>query len=429
MSHLFQWNETQEAIKKLHVLLKCGVCDALPVDPVVLPECHHSFCSVCLRERPSCSSTDPHQCPMCGKTASHLPSSTHPDNLTVQLCDALQDLQSLLTSNSHLPRPAGAPVVAQEGSATRDHNRAPAPPVETSAALGATRLKPTVPKSTPTKPQSKPTATQSKPVIQPKPATPQSKPTTQPKPSTPHSKPTATQPKPSTPQPKPTTTQLKSITHRLSPTTHKRETVTQNTPTTPEVTPAGSRCVPATPKLDRRNLKGETALHSACVKGDEQLVRRLLQEGANPNCRDHAGWTPLHEACQHGHVTIAEELLRAGALPNVPGYEGNATPLHDAVEHGREMVIVVLRRYGARDDIRDMYGNTARHLVSLCRAPGPLLAAINTPPDAELMQQVRCAGPPQHSIVVTGSNLTPDQAKQLHHFARLFRIRVVAEYL
>ncbi len=29
------------------------------------------------------------------------------------------------------------------------------------------------------------------------------------------------------------------------------------------------------------------------LQGDDAKVRELLEEGANPNAKDHAGWTPL----------------------------------------------------------------------------------------------------------------------------------------
>lgn len=61
-----------------------------------------------------------------------------------------------------------------------------------------------------------------------------------------------------------------------------------------------------------RNKKGETLLHTACIKvraanvfviavfhgcchwqGNRDDVERLLREGAEPNVKDNAGWTPL----------------------------------------------------------------------------------------------------------------------------------------
>lgn len=38
-----------------------------------------------------------------------------------------------------------------------------------------------------------------------------------------------------------------------------------------------------------RNERGETPLHIAAIKGDQEQVRQLLQRGADPNTRDFAG--------------------------------------------------------------------------------------------------------------------------------------------
>lgn len=51
------------------------------------------------------------------------------------------------------------------------------------------------------------------------------------------------------------------------------------------------------PELDINaiDLKtGMTALHIACVRGDDPaLVRKLLEKGAKPDIRDYSGATPL----------------------------------------------------------------------------------------------------------------------------------------
>ena len=46
-------------------------------------------------------------------------------------------------------------------------------------------------------------------------------------------------------------------------------------------------------KLEKRNRKGETLLHSACVKKDFSKVKEIIEQGGNPNTKDNAGLTPL----------------------------------------------------------------------------------------------------------------------------------------
>lgn len=43
----------------------------------------------------------------------------------------------------------------------------------------------------------------------------------------------------------------------------------------------------------KKNEKGETQLHRACIAGNLALVRRLIEQGHPVNIRDHAGWLPL----------------------------------------------------------------------------------------------------------------------------------------
>ena len=123
--------------------------------------------------------------------------------------------------------------------------------------------------------------------------------------------------------------------------------------------------------IEKLNVKGETALHRACIKQDISLVRLLLQQVVirsllNPdstsssirvaflqkhkiNVRDNCGWTPLHEACNYGNVEIVNLLLEHGAAVSDRGgkhCEG-VTPLHDAATCGHIDVMETLLKNGA----------------------------------------------------------------------------------
>jgi ankyrin repeat protein len=54
-------------------------------------------------------------------------------------------------------------------------------------------------------------------------------------------------------------------------------------------------------------------LHFASGDGDLQAVKRLLQQGADPNAFDDLGWTPLIHAAKRGHLDVVRCLLAAGA--------------------------------------------------------------------------------------------------------------------
>ncbi|KAI4498065.1 hypothetical protein M0802_006889 [Mischocyttarus mexicanus] len=110
----------------------------------------------------------------------------------------------------------------------------------------------------------------------------------------------------------------------------------------------------------RRNEKGETQLHVACIKGNIENVEKFLAAGHPSNVRDNCGWTPLHEAANHDYIEIAELLLKNGAKVNDPGGSlcGGITPLHDAASCGNLSMMNLLMKYGANVILRTKEGDT-----------------------------------------------------------------------
>lgn len=111
----------------------------------------------------------------------------------------------------------------------------------------------------------------------------------------------------------------------------------------------------------KRNEKGETQLHQACISGNIQQLNRLLDQGHPVNIRDHAGWTPLHEASNHGHHDIVKVLLERGAAINDKGGKScdGITALHDACVNGCLEVVEVLLDHGAQPTLRTDFNDTA----------------------------------------------------------------------
>lgn len=110
----------------------------------------------------------------------------------------------------------------------------------------------------------------------------------------------------------------------------------------------------------KRNEKGETQLHRACIQGNVSMVRRLIDQGHPINIRDHAGWLPLHEASNHGFKDIVELLLDNKASINDKGGTScdGFTPLHDACGNGRLETVELLLERGANATLRNDLGNT-----------------------------------------------------------------------
>ena len=82
--------------------------------------------------------------------------------------------------------------------------------------------------------------------------------------------------------------------------------------------------------LLKRNLRGETQLHVACIKGNFKMAKKLIDEGHPINERDNLNWLPIHEACNYGHVELVELLVKHGAKIN--DSIGPITPIHDVTE-------------------------------------------------------------------------------------------------
>jgi len=84
--------------------------------------------------------------------------------------------------------------------------------------------------------------------------------------------------------------------------------------------------------------EGRTALHLAAQSGNEELARLLLEQphGANASVPDKDSHTPMHIAASGGHVALVQLLLagRSNPLAENSRTRGKLTPLHVAVFHG-----------------------------------------------------------------------------------------------
>ena len=54
--------------------------------------------------------------------------------------------------------------------------------------------------------------------------------------------------------------------------------------------------------------EGQTCLHVACSKGDENIIRTLYLSRANPSVMDKEDRTAMHLAAEKGHTSTVEFL-------------------------------------------------------------------------------------------------------------------------
>jgi len=66
------------------------------------------------------------------------------------------------------------------------------------------------------------------------------------------------------------------------------------------------------------------ALHAAVAGGKLEIVKAVLEAGADPNAQQQAGFRAIHEAGTKGNRALAELLLAHGADPSLPNDEGKS---------------------------------------------------------------------------------------------------------
>lgn len=110
----------------------------------------------------------------------------------------------------------------------------------------------------------------------------------------------------------------------------------------------------------RENQQGHTALMRAVAEKHPEVVRALVERGADVAARSTGGFTALLFASQQGDLESARILLTSGADVNeaTPQY---GTALVVATASGREAVALFLLENGADPNATDAYGITALH--------------------------------------------------------------------
>jgi ankyrin repeat protein len=73
-----------------------------------------------------------------------------------------------------------------------------------------------------------------------------------------------------------------------------------------------------------RNPLKVAALHAAVAGGKLEVVKAVLEAGADPNAQQQAGFRALHEAGTKANRALAELLLAHGADPSLPNDEGKS---------------------------------------------------------------------------------------------------------
>ncbi|XP_030751415.1 uncharacterized protein LOC115878949, partial [Sitophilus oryzae] len=98
--------------------------------------------------------------------------------------------------------------------------------------------------------------------------------------------------------------------------------------------------------INAKNDQFHTVLYSACRYDIPDVVKRLISHNADVSIKENClGWSPLHRACEEGNLDVVRVLLDAGAnVSDVTKFKD--TPLHRAVGKGHEGIVEELVRRG-----------------------------------------------------------------------------------
>jgi len=102
-------------------------------------------------------------------------------------------------------------------------------------------------------------------------------------------------------------------------------------------------------EVDAKNIRGLTPLAFTALQGRIQAAGLLIERGADVNVRNPLNMTPLIIAAEQGAVQLVEKLIAAGADVGIESRIGTA--LHRAAFKGQTEVIRVLLKAGAKTEV------------------------------------------------------------------------------
>uniref|UniRef100_A0A4W6ER57 Euchromatic histone-lysine N-methyltransferase 2 n=1 Tax=Lates calcarifer TaxID=8187 RepID=A0A4W6ER57_LATCA len=109
---------------------------------------------------------------------------------------------------------------------------------------------------------------------------------------------------------------------------------------------------------------GYTGLHHAAKLGNLEIVNMLLETGqVDVNAQDSGGWTPIIWAAEHKHVDVIKALLNRGADVTINDKELNVC-LHWAAYAGNVDIAELVLNSGCSLASVNMHGDTPLHIAA-----------------------------------------------------------------
>ncbi len=107
-------------------------------------------------------------------------------------------------------------------------------------------------------------------------------------------------------------------------------------------------------------------IHEAAKAGDLEKIKSILEtDKTRLEAQDKVGYMALNWAAMRAQWDVVKYLIEIGANVNTFGLDGN-TPLHSAANHNNVAIIGLLIKNGSVVDKKNKWGNTPLHIA--CRA-------------------------------------------------------------
>ena len=123
------------------------------------------------------------------------------------------------------------------------------------------------------------------------------------------------------------------------------------------------------PTTDTEYFKGSTPLHQAAQNNSIQMIRHLVDKGADIRAKSEFGLEPIHAAAQSSDKAAVKYFLDKKVEIDVQNKLG-FTPLHVALQVGNSEVAKYLLSRGADASLRNDLAQNSLHLVAQNRRMG-----------------------------------------------------------
>ncbi|XP_021964204.1 E3 ubiquitin-protein ligase mib1 isoform X3 [Folsomia candida] len=145
----------------------------------------------------------------------------------------------------------------------------------------------------------------------------------------------------------------------------------------------------ADPEVEDKD--GDRAVHHAAF-GDEPLVIEMMaQSGADLNARNKRRQTALHIGVNKGHLGVVRTLLRLGCHPSLQDLEGDS-PIHDSVSKKRDDMLSLLLDHNADVTLTNNNGFNGLHHAALRGNPSAMRILLTKLPRAWIVDEKKDDG-------------------------------------